>query len=443
VERDSPYLVLDHSDAIPLPELCERAGGRLDPATVALVTLDVALALEHAHSVAPPVLHRGISPQVILVDARGSARLGGYVMTPLIAAISAVHSQVLELTCHYQSPELLKGAAAVPATDLFSLGATLYELLAGRPAFEAPTPLAATLKITMGSYARLETVVPEAPQELRDLAHQLLSTEPAGRPTARDVVDRLTSFLGRPEARRRELGAIVRPPPPPPPPRPAVPATDLEETNFLALDEKTEEHHGNRDLDLPPVGNPVPARLDDPEEFEPTKEVVLPDDFAPRQTAPAPSPFPADPVPVMGAHPSFGDVPDGVTAIDGGEVEKTRVLQAPHASGTLDALPSHASLEDAAWGVEKTVQIQTPVAGSPRLDRVTVPPSLPRASMPDLYAPPPKPPVDPMATGEVDTPSSTRGRPASGPSMGLLVAIGLGAIGLVVTVAALTAWLAS
>jgi serine/threonine protein kinase len=448
VEAGAPYVVFDRTDAISLVELRRRAGGRVDPQTAAIVALDVAKALEHAHAHRPPIIHRGLAPHRIQVDADGHAQLGGYALTGLLAAVSSVYSQVLELVAQYQSPELLKGREVTPAADMFSLGSTFYELLAGRSAFEAPSPLAATLKISMGSFERLDRAAPEVPADLRDLVHALLSAQPAARPTASDLVTELTSFVGRSEQRRQALGQLVRPTPAPSvAAAPVVPAVSMPlEDELLGLDDRTDQNRLNSGLEASPIAAPPPALraparplplgagLIEGVDDSPTKEVALPEPYPV-----GPSFSPDDLV-------GFGDLEEERTVIDHEGVEKTVQIHAPQARALLDSLPSSAPVDEAAW-MEKTVQIANPVAGSPRLEareQVAAPPRhLPRQSLPDIGVAPLAPLPPPPATPQPGAPPARASRGGFDPSIAFFVALGFGAVGLVVVVAILTAWLAS
>ncbi|MCZ7682056.1 MAG: protein kinase [Sandaracinaceae bacterium] len=109
-------------------------------------------------------------------------------------AAAAAHAHLAEHTCRYGSPEQAKHQRASAASDVFALGATLYEALAGKPAFDAPTPLAVTLKITSGVHVSLDLAAPTAPRRLRSLVASMLSTSESERPRASEVAAALAEI---------------------------------------------------------------------------------------------------------------------------------------------------------------------------------------------------------------------------------------------------------
>ena len=219
------YLVHEPWDGELLETLLGGAGRGLDPELVALIGMDVARALQAAHALEPPLLHRAVAPAEIVIDAEGRCRLTGWAIASFVIAMSGIRSQLLELSCGFQSPESLKNRALGPKTDLFSLGSTLYLALTGRAAFDGGSVLATTLKVSMAKYEPLTGFDPE----LTDVVHALLSKDPAARPDARAAANLLANCVRRPESLRRSLGAMVRPPPEPAPnARVAIPRVEEE-----------------------------------------------------------------------------------------------------------------------------------------------------------------------------------------------------------------------
>jgi serine/threonine protein kinase/WD40 repeat protein len=129
-----------------------RADGRLapegssslldSPAASAKLVATVARAVHFAHQ--HGVLHRDLKPTNILLDASGQPQVADFGLAKLLAENLNVTASVAILgTPGYMAPEQASGQAghATTAADIYSLGAILYELLAGRPPFQATTPL--------------------------------------------------------------------------------------------------------------------------------------------------------------------------------------------------------------------------------------------------------------------------------------------------------------
>lgn len=107
-----------------------------------LVQLLDAIAAAHDHN----VIHRDLNPRNIRIDTTGAARLLDFG----IAAISGTRTTASEGiigTANYLAPEQLSTGIIGPATDIFALGLTLYEMLVGKPAIEAESSLEAMYKI--------------------------------------------------------------------------------------------------------------------------------------------------------------------------------------------------------------------------------------------------------------------------------------------------------
>jgi eukaryotic-like serine/threonine-protein kinase len=105
------------------------------------IASDVAAALGAAHD--EGLVHRDVSPGNILLDRDGRARLTDFGIAHRDGdETAATGTGLLVGTLRYIAPEQLRGEPATPASDLFALGAVTYEMLAGRPAFAATTPVA-------------------------------------------------------------------------------------------------------------------------------------------------------------------------------------------------------------------------------------------------------------------------------------------------------------
>jgi tRNA A-37 threonylcarbamoyl transferase component Bud32 len=127
---DTPYIVMEYFTGRTLAEMLEA--GALPPARAVDVALQVCRALEYAH--AQGVVHRDIKPTNIMVDARGHAKLTDFGVARLVDK-PANETPVMVGTPAYMSPEQARGGAADARSDVFALGAVLYETLTGAKAF--------------------------------------------------------------------------------------------------------------------------------------------------------------------------------------------------------------------------------------------------------------------------------------------------------------------
>jgi serine/threonine-protein kinase len=140
VERDEAALVLDYVDG---PSLAQRlAGGvRLAPSEAVPIASDVAAALSAAHEAG--IVHRDVKPGNVLLSDDRRARLTDFGIAHTDGDNTAVTATgMLVGTLRYVAPEQLRGEPATRSSDLYSLAAVTYEMLAGKPAFDAATPVA-------------------------------------------------------------------------------------------------------------------------------------------------------------------------------------------------------------------------------------------------------------------------------------------------------------
>ena len=134
--RGEPYFVLEYVEGLPLLSYCDR--NRLDTEARVRLFQDVCSAVQFAHQ--NLVVHRDLKPGNILVTGDGQVKLLDFgiakVLNPALAAASSVtRTDARVMTPEYASPEQVRGEAVTTASDVFSLGVLLYELLTGHGPF--------------------------------------------------------------------------------------------------------------------------------------------------------------------------------------------------------------------------------------------------------------------------------------------------------------------
>jgi serine/threonine protein kinase len=176
--------------------------GPLNPAKALNVAIQIADGLDAAHQ--RGIVHRDIKPENIFLtnDGRakildfGIARIEQPARSPGMGASSRhqTSSQFLVGTAGYMSPEQVRGKSIDARTDVFSLGATIYEMLTGRRAFSRDTPvetLGAVLRDDPMRHAETEKI----PTELRGFVARALEKDPADRyQSARDLLLDLRAY---------------------------------------------------------------------------------------------------------------------------------------------------------------------------------------------------------------------------------------------------------
>lgn len=163
-----------------------------------------ARALAAAH--AAGILHRDIKPENIMLGSDGVlkvldfglARLAGPVrLEPDSKGASGTISGTLSGTLLYMSPEILRGEVATDASDVFSLGALLYELWAGRHPFAGETPLDVFEAIECRLVAAPSTLRPDIPPDIDSLILRMLDRDSGHRPTAEEASAIFSKFSAR------------------------------------------------------------------------------------------------------------------------------------------------------------------------------------------------------------------------------------------------------
>ncbi len=156
------------------------------------VTLQICQALAYIHG--HGLIHRDLKPSNIMVDEDRLVRLMDFGLAKFLADDAAVTADGrLVGTFRYMAPEQILGEVLDARADLYSLGVILYELLAGRPPFDAKTPYELWQKVLETEPTPLSAINPKGERGLTRVAHRLIRKEPDDRyQTAEEVFEALT-----------------------------------------------------------------------------------------------------------------------------------------------------------------------------------------------------------------------------------------------------------
>jgi eukaryotic-like serine/threonine-protein kinase len=163
----------------------ERIGRLKD----AMLQLCESLAYIHGYG----LIHRDLKPSNVMVDEDRTVRLMDFGLAKYISDDAAVTADGrLVGTFRYMAPEQILGEKLDTRTDLYSLGVILYELLSGRPPFEAKTPYELWQKVLETEAAPISSINSRADRVLSRVAHRLIRKEPDDRfQTAEEVYEAL------------------------------------------------------------------------------------------------------------------------------------------------------------------------------------------------------------------------------------------------------------
>ena len=220
---------LDHPNVLPVYEVGEHDGrpffsmklaeggslaGRVAqlaerPREAAALVAAVARAVDFAHR--RGVLHRDLKPANVLLDAAGTPYVTDFGVAKLVgegAASGLTQTGAVLGTPGYMAPEQARGEKTpTTAADVYSLGAILYELLAGRPPFRAGTALDTILQVLDSEPDEPRKFNPAADRDLSAVALKCLARGPAGRyASAAELADDLERWLAGEPTRARPPG---------------------------------------------------------------------------------------------------------------------------------------------------------------------------------------------------------------------------------------------
>jgi len=175
---------------------------------VARIGFQVAEAMDYANR--QGVLHRDIKPSNLLLDTKGNVWVADFGLAKIAEADDMTQTGQLLGTIRYMAPERFQGQCDA-RSDVYSLGLTLYELVALRPAFEGTDRFELIERIRREEPARLKTLTPRVPRDLETIVHKAIEPDPARRyATAAELAGDLGRYLGDQPIRARRASRPER-----------------------------------------------------------------------------------------------------------------------------------------------------------------------------------------------------------------------------------------
>jgi tRNA A-37 threonylcarbamoyl transferase component Bud32 len=178
--------------------------------TVATLGVQAAEALEYAHQMG--IVHRDVKPANLLLDARGNLWVTDFGLARFQSCPALTSPGDLVGTLHYMSPEQAAGQPVIdPRSDVYSLGATLYDLLTQRPPFVGRDRRDCLRQILDEEPAAPRRLNKALPPELETVVLKALAKRPEDRyASAQELADDLRRFLDDRPVRARRLGLRVQ-----------------------------------------------------------------------------------------------------------------------------------------------------------------------------------------------------------------------------------------
>lgn len=214
IENNAPYVAMEYLQGFGLNKLLDR-GHRYKPNEVASIVCKIADALDHAHR--RQVIHRDIKPANIFIVQDNQPKLidFGIARAPNRVAVRmsieeaqyTLHQQDMLLgTPNYMSPEQALGKDVDARTDIYSLGAVMYEMLAGRKPFQSDTPDKLLQLVAYKAPRAPNEIDPNIPLMLSDIVMKAMSKRLERRyQTAEEMMHDLKRYLRRERRARRRM----------------------------------------------------------------------------------------------------------------------------------------------------------------------------------------------------------------------------------------------
>ena len=207
-EEGAFFIVLEYVEGETLDTLLGDAAFSISLSVE--TALQVAKGLQYAHE--RGIIHRDVKPANILLDRSGCARILDFGLAKRRDVATITASGAVVGTPMYMSPEQASpGAAVDPRTDIYSLGATLYEILTGVPPFVGTDVQSLIRKVRRDEPPLPRSIRPELPRALENIVLKAMAKDPRRRyGTAAEFAEDLQRFLDRGDAKARAPGPWAR-----------------------------------------------------------------------------------------------------------------------------------------------------------------------------------------------------------------------------------------
>ncbi|MEY4512264.1 MAG: hypothetical protein RLZZ450_4386 [Pseudomonadota bacterium] len=198
------YIAMEWVNGVTLGQLLRRAieTQDIDYGAIARITAQCADALQYAHTARDAegqlisLVHRDVSPHNLMIAYDGRVKLLDFGIAKSTATTHRTEAGVVKGKICYMAPEQWLAQTIDGRTDVFALGACLFEALSGRVVFKRENQLEVMKAAIAGDVPSLRDIAPNVPAALADIAHRALEAKPEHRfQSAREMSDALERFL--------------------------------------------------------------------------------------------------------------------------------------------------------------------------------------------------------------------------------------------------------
>ncbi len=190
-DGDRQYIVMEYVEGRDLKSVI-RAEGPLPLPRALNIAEQICAGVGAAHRIG--IVHCDVKPQNVILTTEGRAKVTDFgIARAFMAAAPGGYTETVWGTPHYFSPEQAEGSQPTPASDVYSIGVILFEMLTGRLPFEGENQQQLALAHLRDTPPPLTRINPAIPIELEQIVNQVLSKEPAQRYRNADQFGRVLS----------------------------------------------------------------------------------------------------------------------------------------------------------------------------------------------------------------------------------------------------------
>lgn len=188
IDAGKLYIVMEYVPGTDLKTLL-RQRGRFSISEAVWLVVQACAGIGYAHRAG--VVHCDVKPHNMLVTPDGRLKVTDFGIARALATLHPAEEEVVWGSPLYFSPEQAAGKVPTPASDVYSLGVVLYELLAGTPPFQAESAQELARLHLYAEPTPIREYVPDIPEALEMILHKVLSKEPSARYRTADQLGRV------------------------------------------------------------------------------------------------------------------------------------------------------------------------------------------------------------------------------------------------------------